>query len=316
MRLVTCLDHSDSASAKPIRCFSTALKTVLRVALLALPIVLATTSTRVAEATSAVTPTPTSDDSSSELDGLAIAHLMASRPEAEYLSQSVEIVMRSQRGRERRRSARIYRWLDGPDRRTALFYEQPSDVRGTGFLTFDYGESGKADDQWLYLPSTRKVRRVSASERGDSFLGTDLTYEEIKKDGRFEVAESSWNRLPDETLESGVDCWVVEATLATPALVKQLGHAGARIWVDKTSHFPRRIEYYGADAINDSQARPIRTLTVPDLEKRSGLWVALTIEAFTHKRGNSSLLSFADVDTTSPLDERIFTQQQLQRGLP
>ena len=88
------------------------------------------------------------------------------------------------RGKSRVRETMGYRRYYGEEKRTVLFYQSPTNVRGTGFLTYDYPNADTDDDQWLYLPALRKVRRISSSDRGDYFLGTDFTYEDIKKETR------------------------------------------------------------------------------------------------------------------------------------
>lgn len=61
-----------------------------------------------------------------------------------------------------------------------MFFEYPGDVKGTGFLTWDYDEPGKDDDKWLYLPAMKKTRRISGSSaRQDYFMGSDFTYDDM-----------------------------------------------------------------------------------------------------------------------------------------
>ena len=74
-------------------------------------------------------------------------------------------------------------------------------MRGTGFLTYDYADVSVDDDQWLYLPALRKVRRISASDRGDFFLGTDFTYEDIKKEQKVEINDYAFQAKGSENVE-------------------------------------------------------------------------------------------------------------------
>ncbi len=242
-------------------------------------------------------------------DGLGIAQRMEARDGGTFKSQEVEIVMRDRRGKERSRHARIFRREGADRRRTALFYESPANVRGTGFLTVDYTDGGKEDDQWLYLPSLKRVRRISASERGDWFMATDLTYEDVKKDGKFEVSESEWSRLDDEEVD-GNACYVVEGRVKNADVARQLGHAAARVWVDQASDYPRRIEY------RDAAGEVLRTVHSRKLEQIQGVWTALLIEAQNHTRGTRSTFHFRATDYQTELSDQVFSQAQLQRGAP
>lgn len=62
-----------------------------------------------------------------------------------------------------------------------MYFTYPGDVKGTGFLTWDYDQIGKDDDKWLYLPAMKKTQRISgSSSKTDYFMGTDFTYDDIR----------------------------------------------------------------------------------------------------------------------------------------
>jgi hypothetical protein len=106
-------------------------------------------------------------------DGDTIAQRINARDEGESVSRDLKMEMTDKRGKTRIRETSGYRKYYGSDKKTIIIYRSPKNVKGTGFLTFDYADTQHDDDQWLYLPAMRKVRRISASDRGDYFLGTD-----------------------------------------------------------------------------------------------------------------------------------------------
>ncbi|MEE9254559.1 MAG: MMPL family transporter, partial [Pseudomonadales bacterium] len=116
--------------------------------------------------------------------GLEIMQSVVARDEGEYVTRKLRMEMTDRRGVTRVRETHGYRRYFGAEKRTVVFYLSPTNVKGTGFLTYDYPDAERDDDQWLYLPALRKVRRISASDRGDYFLGTDFTYEDVKKEGK------------------------------------------------------------------------------------------------------------------------------------
>lgn len=103
------------------------------------------------------------------LDVAAIIARYNARDEGEHVRRMVTMTLRDKRDRVRVREALSCRKFYGSDKRTVFFFLSPSKVRGTGFLTFDYEDSAKPDDQWLYLPNARKTRRVPSEDRGGFF---------------------------------------------------------------------------------------------------------------------------------------------------
>ncbi|MBO4804796.1 MAG: outer membrane lipoprotein-sorting protein [Paludibacteraceae bacterium] len=90
-----------------------------------------------------------------------------------------------------------------------MFFLYPSDVKGTGFLTWDYDQANKDDDKWLYLPAMKKTRRISgSSSKTDYFMGTDFTYDDM---GRRNLEEDTHTLLREETL-NGHKCWVLQSS--------------------------------------------------------------------------------------------------------
>ena len=96
------------------------------------------------------------------------------RDDGMFLTQTITIELINKRDKKKIQVAKSFRKYYGKDKAQVFFYESPINIRGTAFLTFDYID--KEDDRWLYLPALRKTRRISGSEKGDYFLGTDLTY--------------------------------------------------------------------------------------------------------------------------------------------
>src|SRR5690606_14175570 len=109
--------------------------------------------------------------------------------------QSLRMVLTDRSGAQRIRDTRVFREEFEDDKRTAIFFTGPKRLQGTGFLTWDYDDPARADDQWLYLPAARRVRRISASDRGDYFLGTDFTYEDVKKQTKLALEDYDFKAL-------------------------------------------------------------------------------------------------------------------------
>ena len=133
--------------------------------------------------------------------GLEIAQRINDRDEGEAVSRNLTMEMIDRRGKKRVRETRGFRKYYGEEKRTVIFYLKPKNVKKTAFLTYDYPLADRDDDQWLYLPAMRKVRRISASDRGDYFLGTDFTYEDIKKESKVSIEDYTWKTVGEEEID-------------------------------------------------------------------------------------------------------------------
>ena len=163
--------------------------------------------------------------------GEDIAQRINARNDGRFVSWNLSMELVNQHGKTRVRKARGFRKHYAEDKRTAWFYLSPKRVKDIAFLTFDYHQAGRDDDQWLYLPAMRKTRRIAAADRGDYFLGTDFTYEDIKKESKVTIEDYTWKTIGEETLD-GRRCYLLEATPVNQQVAKDLGYGKTLSWVD------------------------------------------------------------------------------------
>src|SRR5258705_8518962 len=103
----------------------------------------------------------------------------------------------------------------------------PRDIANTGLLIWEARDGD--DDQWLYLPAVKKVKRIAASGKKSRFLGTDFAFEDLRPEA---LASHRYESAGSETLD-GQDCWVIEAFPATERLAADSGYSKRRLWVRK-----------------------------------------------------------------------------------
>jgi len=227
--------------------------------------------------------------------------------EGEFVTRKLRMLMIDKRGKERSRETVSYRKHYGEELRTVLHYQSPSNVRGTGFLIWDYPEADREDDQWLYLPALRRVRRIPASDRGDYFLGTDFTYEDIKLDGKLSVADYDFELVGEQELD-GVNTWHLAALPRSDEIARELGYSRNELWVDQANLVVIRAEFW------DTKGSPLKTLQVSDVRQVDGIWTRHVLEMSNHKTGHRSVFTFSDVDYTTPVKDSVFSRQSLARG--
>lgn len=240
-------------------------------------------------------------------DVAAIVARYNARDEGEHVRRIVTMTLRDKRGRERVREALSCRKYYDSEKRTVFFFLHPATVRGTGFLTFDYQEPEKSDDQWLYLPSARKVRRIYAGDRGDFFVGTDFTYEDIKKETKVSAEDFTFKLVGTEILNRH-RCFKVEATTINEAVAKELGYARAVHWFDAEILMAHKSEY------RDATGTVLRTILTAEIEQIDGIWTAQRVTAKNERTGHVTEFRFSEIDYKGPVDDWMFTEQALIRG--
>jgi uncharacterized protein len=251
-------------------------------------------------------PAPAADVGDASAD--RIMHALAARSEGASADRTVRIKLTDRNGGTREQLARAVRKNVADGRRMAIFYLAPANIRGTSFLVFDYSAPDVANDQWLYLPALRKVRRIPAADRGDYFLGTDLTFDEIRNDNRVTIADWQFRWIGPEQVD-GAGCDVIEGSAATEQVARELGYARARWCVDERILIARRIEYW------DRSGALLKTLANREPKLIDGVWSASRIEVSNHKTGHSTILEFESSRFDGQVPDTLLTQQQMERGL-
>ena len=145
-----------------------------------------------------------------QLSGRDIMKKVDERPDGETRYAQMELTLVKKNGSKRERKMESWAMDIGKDTKKIMYFTYPGDVKGTGFLTWDYDQIGKEDDKWLYLPAMKKTRRISgSSSKTDYFMGTDFTYDDM---GDRNIDEDRHKLLRTETRD-GKKCWVVELSL-------------------------------------------------------------------------------------------------------
>jgi outer membrane lipoprotein-sorting protein len=132
----------------------------------------------------------------------------------------------------RRMRARILETATG-DKRLILF-DEPGDVRGTAVLTHSHADG--SDDQWIFLPAIKRVKRVAGSSRTGPFMGSEFAYEDLASQ---ELAKYTYLYLRDEPCDAW-QCHVIERIPADAAS----GYSRQLVWIDQDELRPWRVEYY------------------------------------------------------------------------
>lgn len=243
-------------------------------------------------------------------DGAEIVQRVNARDDGDTVSRVLVMELVDKSGFRRIRETRSFRRdFAGGERRSVLFFDAPANLKGTALLTWDDPDPAQDDAQWLFLPELRKSRRVAMSERGRAFLGTDLSFEEIKKETRISIEDYRWRTVGEEEVD-GAACFVVEATAVDERTARELGYGRMLLRVDAELWIPRFGEYW------DPRGERIKTIRITDIRPVQGIWTPHAVEATSLRTGHRTRLEFRDVDYERPLPDDLFTEAALARGAP
>ena len=236
-----------------------------------------------------------------EETGLAIAEEARGREEGfGDFTATQAMVLRNRQGQESRRELRV-QVLEVPDDgdKSLFVFDNPGDVRGTAFLVHAHRED--ADDQWIYLPALRRVKRINSANRSGSFMGSEFAYEDMTPP---EVEKFTYRYLRDEPCGDST-CTVTERI----PVDERSNYRRHLVWRDKDELRTQKVEYY------DRKDDHLKTLTLSNYgQYQERYWRAGEMEMVNHLTGKSTVLTWTDYAFGTGLDDGDFTQTSLRRA--
>lgn len=238
-----------------------------------------------------------------EEKGLAIAQEVDRRDLGWESSETVlRMVLRNRHGQTSTRELSIQALeTNGPglgDKSLTVF-SSPRDVNGTAFLS--HTKILEPDDQWLYLPALKRVKRISSSNKSGSFMGSEFAFEDLTSQ---EVEKFDYKYLRDEN-QAGQDCFVVERYPVYP----NSGYTRQITWIDKAEYRLLKIEFY------DRKNSLLKTLLLQDYRQyKDKYWRAQKMSMMNHQTGKSTELSFDEFRFAIGLTETAFTSSRLMKA--
>ncbi len=269
---------------------STTLNVVLAVGLLGL-------SFASSRATEAAAEQNLSTGQSPEQRGLEIARkVRAARLGFAGETSDMEMILINASGDQikRRMTLRLIEVTDDGDR-SLITFRWPADVRDTRLLTWIHRHS--ADDQWLYLPSIKRIRRISSTSRSGSFMGSEFAYEDMTSK---EVEKYTYRYLRDESLD-GRQTWVI----ARYPVERGSGYSKQIVWYDKEYMNPLRTEFY------DRKGDLLKTATFDDYRLFGRWWRAARVRMENVQTGKTSIIIWSERQVGEAPDAREFFKEGL-----
>ena len=182
--------------------------------------------------------------------------------------------------------------------KTLITFDKPKDVKGTSLLTFTHVLA--ADDQWLYLPALKRVKRISSNNKSGPFMGSEFSYEDFSSQ---EVNKYDYTWLRDEACGE-LECFVVERK----PLYEHSGYQRQITWTDKAEYRIQRVDFY------DRKNSLLKTLNMTDYRKYlDKYWRAHNLLMENHQTGKKTRLTWSGYQFRTGLTEDDFTTGTLKR---
>lgn len=245
-------------------------------------------------------PAPPADRVDVEQRGLEIA-TEADRRDTGFGDNTAELTMtlRNRHGQESTRYMRNRTLeVEGDGDKSLVIFDQPRDIKGTAFLSFTH-QAGP-DDQWLYLPALKRVKRIASNNKSGPFMGSEFAYEDISSQ---EVEKYTYKYVGEETVE-GVATYVIERY----PVDSKSGYTRQVVWYDQAEYRIQKIDFY------DRKDDLLKTLTYHDYQQHlNQYWRANEMQMVNHQTGKSTVLQWTNYAFQTGLTDRDFDQNSLKR---
>jgi outer membrane lipoprotein-sorting protein len=236
-------------------------------------------------------------------DAASIVGQSRNRIKADTISTRSRMIITAKNGTVTERVMDQYSKKDGQgNARAVIVFQEPASVKGSRFLTIE--NSGREKDQWIFLPSLGKIRRIAASEGSGSFMGSDFSYDDISSADR-KTDLDNHKILRTEKI-NGKDCYVIESSS------KDANYQYSKMiqWIDTSSFVIYKIELY------DRKGSQVKLLEITEYREAQGRLAPYQTKMTTLAEGTSTSLNVVNLKYDDPIPEGVFTTRFLETGRP
>lgn len=236
-----------------------------------------------------------------EEKGLAIA-VEADKRDTGWVDQSAELemILRNKQGETSERTLQINTLeVQGDGDKSLTIFENPRDIKGTAFLSHTHALT--PDDQWLYLPALKRIKRIASANKSGPFVGSEFAYEDLTSQ---EIEKYKYKWLRDESLD-GRDTFVNERY----PQYENSGYTRQVAWIDKQMYQPLKVEFY------DRKNSLLKTLIFSDYAQYlDKYWRPAKMDMVNHQTGKETTLIWKNYQFNNGFSDRDFDRNTLKRA--
>lgn len=240
------------------------------------------------------------ETSAQTLTGAEIVEKAYNRPEGQDQTSDLKMTLTNKNGDTRIREISQFTKDFGDVEKSIMFFLSPADIKNTSFMNWSYNDN-REDDQWIYLPALRKVKRISSDSKSDYFMGSDFTYDDL---GDRKVEQDTHKLLREETIE-GKACYVVESI----PLDEDYMYSKTITWIEKATFIGVRKEFY------DEDGELLKMLSIKKHENIDGYEIILISEMKNLQNGHTTEMRLSNVKINTGVDNSRFSERMMSRGL-
>jgi outer membrane lipoprotein-sorting protein len=234
------------------------------------------------------------------LTGPQIIENTYNRPSADDQTAILTMTLTNKSGQTRVRKIQQFSKDMGDRDKSIMFFVSPADVKNTSFMNWSY-DSDKSDDQWIYLPALKKVKRISSDSKSDYFMGSDFTYDDL---GDRKINADVHTLLREEAVNDK-NCYVIESISKDEDYM----YSKTLTWIDKETFIGVKKEFY------DEDEDLLKILKIKKVEKLNDLYIVTHSEMKNVQKNHSTTMILSNVKINTGLSEGKFTERMMTRGI-
>lgn len=222
------------------------------------------------------------------------------------------MIMIDRSEQQRIRKIKAFRKDYGPDKKSISIFLSPTDVRNTTFMSFEWADESKEDDNWLYLPALRRVKRIASGNKKDRFMGTDFTYHDMNG---LKVSRWEYQMIKESDQVNGADCWVIGALPKAEIkqeVIEDTGYTKRLLWIQKDNFLSVQGKVW-------LKSGGYKVMKASKIKKIDHIWTIGRVEMSTFdradRRQHTTVLLNEQVQYDQGVEDRLFTTATMEKGL-
>jgi outer membrane lipoprotein-sorting protein len=216
------------------------------------------------------------------------------------------LILKEKNGSVRTRNLLFLQKDYGKDDKLTLNFTEPADVKGVVLQSVNYDEAAaKEDDQWMYLPAFRQIRRIAATDKRGSFMGSQFSYIDLDK---LRVTDYRQKIIGEEKINDR-DCYLIERTPVSLEVINRTGYHKINVWVEKDTFLVIKQVYFDAKGI------PFKEFLAKKIEVIQNILTITHSEMRDLVNSRASDLVFSDVIYDVGLNDSLFQQNIMKTGV-
>ncbi len=228
------------------------------------------------------------------LTGIELALLVDDRDPPKDMKSNMSMVLTNKNGKTR--TSKIRSYSKDENKKQILWFLAPADDKGVAYLKIEH--ENKNDDMKLWLPNFKKIRRISSKKKSESFMGSDMSYEDMTSRN---IDEYTYSILGSEKIDN-VDCYILESV---PSGIKT-EYSKHISWITKDMHLPIKEESFD----KNMELLKSKSIIYQQIKEYS---IMIELHVKNVQRNHQTILKFDNIEVDSGIKDNIFHEKNLKR---